>query len=132
MGRRRKSSTSTVATVDQDPSSWTEELKVLKPYKPGILDNDWPMFILDDAVIYEKGGKTLGNPLLVHKVGPMVIRGTLEVTEEDEQNVFDACRSIPRPEIDSVGLLTATHSDQSQAQIRLHRDHGLNPLFDRV
>lgn len=121
-----------MATVDQAPSSWTNELAILKPYPPGTIDDDWPMFTLNDAVIYEKDGKTLGNPLLVDKVGPMVIRGRFEVDEEDSEDVFNACRSITRPKIDRVGLLTATHSGQPQGQIRLHRDHGLNQVFTRI
>ena len=37
---------------------------------------------MTDATIYQKDGKTLGNPLLVHVEGPLVVRGLLGVDED--------------------------------------------------
>ena len=93
MGRRRRMSTSTVATVDENRSIWSKERDVLKPCQADIDDNEWPVYVLSDAVVYEKDGKTMGNPLFVNKVGPMVIRGRLEI-EDDEEQAISACRSI--------------------------------------
>ncbi|KAK1829642.1 hypothetical protein QBC39DRAFT_356086 [Podospora conica] len=108
MGRRRKSSTSTLASVDQPPSSWNKELAILKPYKPGSPDPVWPQFTLNDVVIYEKDGTTIGNPLLVDKVGPMVIRGRLEVDDDDEENVLNA---LVNPKVRSA-YIEITGSDK--------------------
>jgi len=55
----------------------------MKPCPHGLPDNDWPILVLKDAVIYERDGKTLGNPLLVDRVGPMLVRGRIDPTDED-------------------------------------------------
>lgn len=81
--RKRRASNSTVATVDDSHIRWAKESSVLKPAPQNITDNDWPVYVLTDATIYRKDGITLANPLLVHLQGPIVVRGFLEV-EEDE------------------------------------------------
>jgi len=78
MGRRRKVSTSTVATVDNSRFSWVKESAILKPAPKGNEDNG-PTCVLTDAIVYDKDGKTMGNPLFVGEVGPMVVRGKLEI-----------------------------------------------------
>jgi hypothetical protein len=49
----------------------------------GIPDNDWPCYVLTDATIYLKDGKTLANPLLVYVHGLMVVRGFLEEPKKE-------------------------------------------------
>lgn len=39
---------------------------------------------MTDAVIYQKDGTTLANPLLVHVEGPMIFRGKLEIDDDPE------------------------------------------------
>ncbi|KAK3378515.1 hypothetical protein B0H63DRAFT_525738 [Podospora didyma] len=86
-GRKRKTSESTVATFEDVPHRWAKEVSVLRPTPLGLPDNDWPCYVLDDAVIYRKDGHTLANPLLVHLEGPLIVRGKLEVGDDDEHRV---------------------------------------------
>ncbi|KAL2016698.1 hypothetical protein VTK56DRAFT_3161 [Thermocarpiscus australiensis] len=81
--RRRRASDSTVETVDYSRVRWVKESSVLRRQPPTVSDNDWPCYVLTDATIYRKDGKTLANPLLVHAQGPLVVRGFLEVDEDD-------------------------------------------------
>ncbi|KAK0626585.1 hypothetical protein B0T14DRAFT_510379 [Immersiella caudata] len=87
MGRPRKASTSTVATVDKVRFPWQKETSVLKSAPEGMEDDELPIFTLYDAVVYEKDGRTLGNPLFVDKVGPMVVRGRVERDDFDEDQI---------------------------------------------
>lgn len=80
--RKRRASSSTVATVDDSRIRWTKESSVLKPVPGDLPDCDWPCYVLTDATIYLKDGKTLANPLLVHVHGPLVVRGLLEADED--------------------------------------------------
>ncbi|KAL2136390.1 hypothetical protein VTI74DRAFT_4034 [Chaetomium olivicolor] len=83
--RRRASSSSSAAAVaatDHAHIRWTKESAVLKPASREISDSEWPCYVLTDATIYRKDGKTLANPLLVHVEGPLVVRGLLEVDED--------------------------------------------------
>jgi hypothetical protein len=86
MGRPRKASTSTVVTVDKVYFPWLKETSVLKSTTKDMDDEDCPIFLLHDAVIYEKDGRTLGNPLLLDKVGPMVVRGRIERRDDDDND----------------------------------------------
>ncbi|GAB1315041.1 hypothetical protein MFIFM68171_05251 [Madurella fahalii] len=107
--RRRRASNSTVATVDDSQVRWAKESSILKPSPRGIPDNDWPCYVLTDATIYRKDGKTLANPLLVHVQGPLVIRGLLEVDDDEllpklvKPNVKSAYIEISHSERYSIG-----------------------------
>jgi len=93
MGRRRKASTSTVETIDKTSFPWTKETSILYPFSETLDDNSWPIFVLTDAVVYQKDGRTFGNPLFVDKVGPLRVVGKLEITEDDPENTLEARRN---------------------------------------
>jgi hypothetical protein len=47
------------------------------------LDSDnWPCFVLKEAVVYGKDGRTLTNLLNAELEGPLMVRGKLEVDRE--------------------------------------------------
>ncbi|KAK0664440.1 hypothetical protein QBC41DRAFT_233908 [Cercophora samala] len=82
-GRPRRSE-----SVDHDPPvHYVKESAVLKPVEPGDEEGEWPCFVLSDATVYRKDGKTLANPLMVHSEGPFVIHGLLEIDEDTKQYV---------------------------------------------
>ena len=58
-----------------------KESTVLRPRPEDIPDDDWPGYVLNDATIYRKDGKTLANPLLLSLEGSLVVRGQLEIDE---------------------------------------------------
>jgi hypothetical protein len=46
--------------------------------------DDWPCFVLTNAVIYDKTRTNLANVLFADLEGPFVVRGFLEVEEQDK------------------------------------------------
>jgi hypothetical protein len=82
--RRRATSTSTVATVDQVAVRHYKEASVLKPVSANTHTDDWPCFLLSDAAVYRRDG-TLVNQLHVDLEGPFVIRGRLEIEKDNER-----------------------------------------------
>jgi hypothetical protein len=66
-----------------DAQRWVKENTVLKPVTPGSDDSTWPVFVLKEATIYRKDGRTLANPLMAHLEGPYIIRGVLEVDDSE-------------------------------------------------
>ncbi|KAK0727266.1 hypothetical protein B0T26DRAFT_640010 [Lasiosphaeria miniovina] len=83
-GRRRRASNSTVGSVEEAQVRWTRESSILRPASLAVPYSNWPCYVLTDAVIYQKDGTTLANPLLVHVEGPMIIRGKLEIDDDLE------------------------------------------------
>ncbi|KAK0739832.1 hypothetical protein B0T21DRAFT_382779 [Apiosordaria backusii] len=81
-GRSRRSE-----SVDHDPIHYLKESAALKPIKPEVEENEWPCFVLSDATIYRKDGKTLANPLMVHAEGPLVVQGLLEIDNDTKRYV---------------------------------------------
>ena len=82
MGRRRRWSNSTVATVDEERIRHINETAVLTPMTPEDED-DWHFsFVLEDAAVYNKKGE-LANLLSVAFDGPFTIRGL--VRQEPDQ-----------------------------------------------
>lgn len=86
LGRPRRDSDSTVASVDLTLIEYVPELSILKPAPSS---TDFPTFVLDDAVIYRKdadGNLVVANVCNVNLDGPLIVRGKLEV--EDEHRPF--------------------------------------------
>ena len=81
--RRRRQSDSTVATVDELALRLKKESAMLKPVSKDSDDDEWPCFVLKDAVIYHKDGVRIANPLLVDIEGPFIVRGLLTIDEDD-------------------------------------------------
>ncbi len=84
-GRRRRRSHSTVATADASPPRFTKEDVILKPVLPGVAEDKWTCFVLQDAEIYHKDGTRLANPLFVDLEGPLIIRGHFHADEPDQE-----------------------------------------------
>lgn len=54
--------------------------------KPAASNNEFPTFVLEDAVIYRKetnGNLVVANVCNVNLEGPLVVRGKLEVEDDD-------------------------------------------------
>ncbi len=60
-----------------------KESAVLLPRPEDVPDDDWPGYVLNDATVYRKDGKTPANPLLLSLEGNLVVRGQLEVDDPD-------------------------------------------------
>lgn len=109
-GRRRRTSNSTVATVDESHIRYNKETWVLKPTAPNTPDHEWPCYILTDAQIYRSDGETLANPLHVSLEGSMVIKGRLVVDQEDDEANLNRKPYVPTPGLLDC-LLTTIYSD---------------------
>ena len=101
-GRRRRASTSSVETLDgADVSYLTEADAVLAPKSQK--SDYWPCYMLRDAVVYhqDEHGKPetdwMGNLLQVTYDGPFVVRGKLDVENDETACVFSACANIVSP-----------------------------------
>ncbi|OAA67030.1 hypothetical protein SPI_01606 [Niveomyces insectorum RCEF 264] len=66
------------------PERWTPETNVLKPVDSSVNNDEWPIFVLTDAVVYRPDGVTMANALLVDHEGPFIVRGKLEVEDETD------------------------------------------------
>lgn len=81
-GRPRRGSDSTVESVKLGKIKYIPESSFLKA-APSI--NDWPTFVLDDAVIFRRGPgskMTVANVCNVNLEGPCIVRGKVEVEDE--------------------------------------------------
>lgn len=79
-GRRRRA---VPFTPEEARIKWARESHVLKR-AAGLSSDDWPCFVLNDAVVYDKGGSIV-NLLQLDLRGPFTVRGRLEVEEMDLQ-----------------------------------------------
>lgn len=61
---------------------YLSEDKVLKPVSKGQDPDDWPCFVLGNAVVYSKDGARLANLLHTEEEGPFMMRGILEVDKD--------------------------------------------------
>jgi hypothetical protein len=75
------SSKDEVAGHPKNAKLWSEE-EVLQPVSPQANPNDWPCFVLKEAVVYKKDSPILGNLLHAEADGPMIVRGNLEVDKD--------------------------------------------------
>ncbi|KAK3995093.1 hypothetical protein QBC44DRAFT_378911 [Cladorrhinum sp. PSN332] len=66
-----------------NPDRWQKECTLLKPVAVGSDDSEWPAFVIKDATVYRRDGRTLANPLMAHMEGPYIIRGMLEVDDAE-------------------------------------------------
>ncbi|KAI1262512.1 hypothetical protein F5Y18DRAFT_152364 [Xylariaceae sp. FL1019] len=82
--RKRASSTSTVATIDQSNITHYQETAILKPAPPTQHFDDWPCFTLTDAAVYHRDG-TFANQLNAELEGPFIVRGVLETDKDTAQ-----------------------------------------------
>jgi hypothetical protein len=102
--RHRASSTSTATSISTSAGTasnstqirWVNESLLLKPRPQDVPANDWPTYVLNDATVYRKDGKTLANPLLLPLEGSVVIRGRIEADDNVLSNrKSSAARDCP-------------------------------------
>lgn len=86
-GRPRRSSNSTVASIDRSHIKYEPESSVLKPTKT-LESDEWPCFVLKDAVVYRKtadGQLEIANVCNVDLEGPFIVRGKLDADDADSE-----------------------------------------------
>lgn len=83
-GRSRRFSSTSVDEIEGhgDRVKYTAEADVLKPVTRSVHPDDYPCFILEDAAVYLKDKKTIGNLLNAELRGACVVRGRLVIEEE--------------------------------------------------
>ncbi|KAI9734471.1 MAG: hypothetical protein M1818_006860 [Claussenomyces sp. TS43310] len=80
-GRKVPSTISDLRTSTARIRKSVGEEDILRPVSNKQHPDDWPCFLLKDAIIYRKDGKSIGNLLNAELDGPFTIYGTLEVGE---------------------------------------------------
>lgn len=94
--RRRRGSTSSLETVDENHIRRLHETSIIKI--PATADlNEWPTFEIRDAVVLNNDGKTLENALHVAKTGPFIIRGNLVIDDRSQSSHCEYTRPVPAP-----------------------------------
>ncbi|KFA78502.1 hypothetical protein S40288_01510 [Stachybotrys chartarum IBT 40288] len=100
--RKRRTSTSSVETVDENQIRWLKERSVVKTASSAISTDEWPIFELRDAVVLNKDGRTLENALEVGTRGPYIVRGHLIIDDRSQEtNLIRRVRSSTPIEIDA-------------------------------
>src|SRR3569833_63114 len=84
-GRRRRLSSSSAETVDERGIRWQEETAVLKQRPDNIDSDNWPIFELHDAVVYEKKSGRMANALEVMLKGPFLVRGSVDASSKVQE-----------------------------------------------
>ncbi|EON98621.1 hypothetical protein UCRPA7_5840 [Phaeoacremonium minimum UCRPA7] len=94
-GRPRRASSSSVESVHAAHVKYVKESSILKSLSPSLHSDDWPCFVLNDAVVYQKDWRTLGNLLKVDQQGPLYVRGRLEIDPVDHRGLVRNSHSKP-------------------------------------
>ena len=86
-GRRRELSHSPVepAAIGRQTRPQSE-LSVFSPIPSNSDDFDQSQIIINDAVIYDKTGTAIKNPLHIQLDGPLLMRGWAQPPENDAEN----------------------------------------------
>jgi len=93
-------------------SKYFQEKAVLK-YVPQEMDSDdWPIFLLEDATVFLKDGRTIGNLLHAELQGPFTVRGKLVVEKEDR--LLCKCRMLGGSAIEEYMLTLTVRSDRQE------------------
>jgi hypothetical protein len=93
MGRPRKSSNSTVATVEAELIPYTSETSVLAAPKPE--DDDWNItHVLENVAVYNKQGR-MANLLSVAFDGPFTVRGMIRVEKDNKARCMFSSPVLP-------------------------------------
>ncbi|KAI1131165.1 hypothetical protein F5Y10DRAFT_233976 [Nemania abortiva] len=91
-----------------------KETSVLKPVDPSTHTDDWPCFLLTDASVHHPDG-SLANQLNVDLVGPLIVRGRLELEKDNERYLVNRhmkTRSL-RIQIDASTAFSVGAKDDS-------------------
>ncbi|KAH0495268.1 hypothetical protein TgHK011_008833 [Trichoderma gracile] len=92
-GRRRRASTSSVETVDDDRIHWLQEVSVVRSQPRDVSKDLYPCFELRDATVYDMTGESLENALNVVVRGPYIVRGHLIIDDPSQKSHI----ILPRP-----------------------------------
>ncbi|CAK7220617.1 hypothetical protein SCUCBS95973_004219 [Sporothrix curviconia] len=105
------------------------ESAILKPKDPTALEDDWPIFMLNDAIVYRSDGVTMANAVLVAKEGPCIVRGRLEVDDKEDLQYL-VKPSVRTAYIEAVNIENYSIGDDEQGVIWLSSSAGwleINP-----
>ncbi|CAK7204048.1 hypothetical protein SEUCBS139899_006799 [Sporothrix eucalyptigena] len=105
------------------------ESAVLKPKDPTAVEDDWPIFVLNDAIVYRPDGVTMANAILVAKEGPCTVRGRLEV-EDKEDFQYLVKPNVRTANMEATGIENYSIGDDPQGVIWLASSAGwleINP-----
>lgn len=84
-GRRRRASSSSVETVNNDRINWRRDTDLVEPASSEE-ELDARIFELRDAVVLNKDGTTLENALDVRLKGPFIVRGYLVIDDPEQRD----------------------------------------------
>ncbi|KAF4585738.1 defective in methylation-7 protein [Ophiocordyceps camponoti-floridani] len=84
-GRKRRASTSSVDSVDESQVRWRQEASIVRTVAKDLAADEWPVFELRDAVVFNRDGETLENALHVALRGPFMIRGHLIIDDPSQK-----------------------------------------------
>ncbi|KAH8801552.1 hypothetical protein F5884DRAFT_518767 [Xylogone sp. PMI_703] len=109
-GRKRRFSTISIEEeVDKAPPvHYVHESSVLKSIAKVLDPDEWPCFLIEDAVVYWKDGETQANILDAELQGTYIVRGRLEVEKENRKylqnkKVYSAYIEIRDSQAYSIG-----------------------------
>lgn len=74
----------TSSLPSREKPKFTNESAILKPADVKIHPDEWPCFLLGEAVVYGGDGKTLANLLDAELDGPLVVRGQLHLNKDQK------------------------------------------------
>ncbi|KJR80714.1 uncharacterized protein SPSK_05026 [Sporothrix schenckii 1099-18] len=112
------------------------ESSILKPKDPTLVEDDWPIFVLSDAIVYRPDGVTLANAVLVAQEGPCIVRGRLEVDDkEDIQYLVKP--TVRTANIEAKGIENYSIGDDPQGVVWLASSAGWfeispHPSYERI
>lgn len=104
-GHGRRSSTSSVETVDEGQIRWRQEASVVRRVPEGCGSDEWPVFELQDAIVLNQDGQTVENALEVGIKGPFIVRGQLTI-DDAEQKQHRERRTALLPSVPWASQLT--------------------------
>jgi hypothetical protein len=82
MARRRRPTPTSGDNETPNTTLVIDEEDILLPSIEDQPPDDWPCYILENAVVYNEDGKTHANLLHAELNGPFTIRGSLKVPKQ--------------------------------------------------
>ncbi|KAL1894764.1 hypothetical protein Sste5346_005739 [Sporothrix stenoceras] len=115
---------------------YVPESTILKPKDPTIIEDEWPIFVLADAIVYRPDGVTMANAVLVAQEGPCIVRGRLEV-EDKEDFQYLVKPSVRTANIEARGIENYSIGDDPQGVVWIASSAGWfeinpHPSYERI
>jgi len=107
-GRRFSSTSVDAVEVREKRITYVAECAALRPVGKNEHPDDWPCYVVEDATIYTKGGKTIGNLLHAELQTSFVVRGRL-IVDGDLRN---RCESFYKVNLETVVLIVVRSGQQ--------------------